>query len=68
MGAISVGSTVLVTGATGFVGTHVAHALDQAGFLVRATARSAKKGEFLKSLVPDIDIVVVPDMTAVSRS
>lgn len=66
MGAVSIGSTVLVTGASGFVGTHVVHALDQAGFLVRAAVRSEEKGKHVKALAPGIEVVVVPDMTAVS--
>lgn len=67
MPVIHVGAVVLVTGASGFIGTHVVRALDQAGFWVRAAVRSADKGEYLKTLVSGIQIVVVPDMTAVSR-
>jgi nucleoside-diphosphate-sugar epimerase len=40
-------TSVLVTGATGFVGHHVATAFDHAGFRVRALVRSAGRAEFL---------------------
>ncbi|EJD46901.1 NAD(P)-binding protein [Auricularia subglabra TFB-10046 SS5] len=50
MPAISPPATVLVTGITGFIGSHVAHAYLSAGFAVRGTARSATKGEHLRSL------------------
>jgi NADPH:quinone reductase-like Zn-dependent oxidoreductase len=66
MPPLSVGAVVLVTGASGFIGTHVVRALDQAGFWVRATVRSKEKGEYLKTLVSGIEVVVVPDMSAVS--
>lgn len=66
MPPLSVGAVVLVTGASGFIGTHVVRALDQAGFWVRATVRSKEKGKYLKTLVSGIEVVVVPDMSAVS--
>lgn len=68
MPPLSVGAIVLVTGASGFIGTHIVGALDQAGFWVRATVRSKEKGEYLKTLVSGIEVVVVPDMSAVSAS
>lgn len=42
--------TVLVTGATGFLGSHVAEQLSQAGRSVRALVRSSSDTRFLKSL------------------
>jgi GDP-mannose 4,6 dehydratase len=39
--------TILVTGITGFIGSHVALKLLQAGFSVRGAVRSTNKGELL---------------------
>ncbi|KAH0476221.1 MAG: hypothetical protein KVP17_000119 [Porospora cf. gigantea B] len=41
---------VLVTGATGFVGSHVVSRLLMEGYRVRGTVRNRKKAEFLKEL------------------
>src|SRR4051812_32918756 len=40
----------LVTGATGFVGSHLAEALTRAGFEVTALARSPRKADALTTL------------------
>lgn len=67
--AIPAGSTVLVTGANGFIGSHVCHELLQLGFNVRGTVRDTTKyawlvetmnsacprGEFTMVSVPDIE-------------
>jgi nucleoside-diphosphate-sugar epimerase len=42
--------TILVTGATGFLGSHVAEQLSQQGRAVRALVRSSSDTRFLKSL------------------
>ncbi len=42
--------TVLVTGATGFLGSHVAEQLSQAGRQVRALVRESSNTKFLKTL------------------
>lgn len=42
--------TVLVTGATGFVGSHIAEACARAGFGVRYTARASSRLEWLADL------------------
>lgn len=55
---------VLVTGASGFVGTYTVQALLDAGFAVRGTVRSKEKGEHLVSLSPKASYVLVPDMSA----
>lgn len=71
---------VFVSGASGFLGvyvfpilpqtpanpSHTARALTDAGFTVRAAVRDNTKGAYLQSLVPGVEITLVPDMTAVS--
>ena len=47
--------TVLVTGATGFVGAHVIEALSRTGVCIRAAVRKSSKIDFLRQF--DIDIV-----------
>ena len=44
------GSTVLVTGANGFIGSHVADQLIQAGYLVRGTSRDTTKAAWMTEL------------------
>jgi dihydroflavonol-4-reductase len=44
---------VLVTGATGFVASHLILALIEKGYAVRGTARSAGKAERLKKIISD---------------
>lgn len=48
--AIPQGSTVLVTGVNGFVGSHVADQLLLAGYKVRGTARDATKTKWAQDL------------------
>ncbi|KII91604.1 hypothetical protein PLICRDRAFT_135934 [Plicaturopsis crispa FD-325 SS-3] len=48
MSTIPSHSTVLVTGFTGYIGSHVAYQLLQAGYTVRGTTRSADKATFLR--------------------
>ncbi|KAK5131796.1 hypothetical protein LTR08_000551 [Meristemomyces frigidus] len=47
MSNIPKGSTVLVTGANGFIASHVADQLLAAGYLVRGTVRSTSKADWL---------------------
>ncbi|KDQ17916.1 hypothetical protein BOTBODRAFT_171618 [Botryobasidium botryosum FD-172 SS1] len=60
-------ATVLVTGASGFVGAWVIKALLGEGFNVRGTVRSAPKGDYLAKLFESygdaFSYVIVADMT-----
>ncbi|KAF7367592.1 NAD(P)-binding protein [Mycena sanguinolenta] len=58
---------VLISGGTGFVGTEIVRQFAQAGFTVRATARSADKIAAWKQAHPeasDVEWIVVPDGSA----
>jgi len=56
--------TVVVTGATGFIGSHVVRALRRRGVRVRAVVRSATRG---LEPEPDLEMVTVPDVGAPVR-
>lgn len=68
MAPIEKGSTVLVTGANGFIASHIVDQLLLAGYKVRGTVRSEAKGEWLVKLFGEkygpgkLDLAVVPDM------
>jgi nucleoside-diphosphate-sugar epimerase len=68
MTTIQRGDTVLVTGATGYIGNHVVEELVAAGYHVRGTSRNAGKAQFLVDYIEKkygkghVDIVDVPDM------
>jgi nucleoside-diphosphate-sugar epimerase len=68
--AIPYGSTVVVTGCSGFIGSHVADQVLAAGFKVRGTSRDAKKNQWLQEYFDDkhgtgkFELVTVPDLTA----
>lgn len=74
MPTISPSSTVLVTGANGYIGFHVIHELLLRGYSVHAAIRSADKvrvlADFVSKKHPEAKDrftgFVVPDMTAVS--
>uniref|UniRef100_A0A0D2XKU0 NAD-dependent epimerase/dehydratase domain-containing protein n=1 Tax=Fusarium oxysporum (strain Fo5176) TaxID=660025 RepID=A0A0D2XKU0_FUSOF len=48
--AIPKGSTILVTGVNGFIGSHVANEFLQRGYQVRGTARDISKAAWIKDL------------------
>ena len=62
------GSIVLVTGANGYIGSHVADQLIQAGYLVRGTSRDAAKTAWMSEMFDKkygkgkFEPVVVKDM------
>ena len=66
--AIPPGSTVLVTGANGFIASHVTDQLIQAGYLVRGTSRDTTKTAWMTELFDKrygkgkFEAVVVKDM------
>ena len=66
--AIPPGSTVLVTGANGYIGSHIADQLIQAGYLVRGTSRDTTKTAWMTEMFDQkygkgkFEAVVVKDM------
>lgn len=60
-------STILITGATGFIGAHVVRDSLGAGYTVRLSIRRARQATQLRQLFPQyagqLDFVVVPDIT-----
>jgi nucleoside-diphosphate-sugar epimerase len=67
--AIPKDSIVLVTGVNGYIGSHVADQLLEAGYRIRGTCRSASKAQALSDLWRKkygqgrFEIVAVPDMS-----
>jgi len=66
--AIEPNSLILVTGANGFIGSHVADQLLEAGYRVRGTSRDTTKTAWMKELFDKkygegrFEAVVVKDM------
>jgi len=62
------GKTILVTGATGLIGSHVTERLLQEGGAVRAYTRYAAKAQFLESLGAEIIVGDITDGCTLSRA
>ncbi|KAF2138215.1 uncharacterized protein K452DRAFT_290798 [Aplosporella prunicola CBS 121167] len=68
--AIPKGSTVLVTGVNGFIGSHVADQFLQLGYKVRGAVRDVQKNAWMKELFTknygegQFELVAVPDITS----
>ena len=66
---IPYGSTIVVTGCSGFIGSHVADQVLNAGYKVRGTSRDANKNNWLKEYFVTrhgegkFELVSVPDLT-----
>ena len=62
---------ILVTGANGYIAIWIAQRLLKQGYTVRATVRSADKGEYLKKTFAEhgdkLEIAIVPDIAVVRR-
>lgn len=68
--AIPKGSTVLITGANGFIGSHIADQFLKYGYKVRGTTRDPKKNAWIQNLFDrkygngQFDLAAVADMEA----
>lgn len=68
MAPIEKGSLVLVTGANGYIASHIVDQLLQLGYKVRGTVRTEAKGKWLKEYADlkygqdKLELVIVPDM------
>ncbi|VUC36530.1 unnamed protein product [Clonostachys rosea] len=58
--------TVLITGASGFLGSHIAARLIDQGYRIRATFRSEAKSQLFRNVLGgnNIETCIVPDITA----
>ena len=67
--AIPEDSLILVTGVTGFIGSHIANELLKRGYRVRGTARDAEKARWINELFEGnfgkgrFETVIVSDMS-----
>lgn len=73
MSTINKGDLILITGATGYIGSNVADQALEAGYKVRGTTRSKAKGQWLNDLLEKkygegrFELVEVPDMLVPSH-
>ena len=67
--AVPYGSTIVITGCSGFIGSHVADQVLAAGYKVRGTTRDANKNQWLLDYFAAkhgegmFELVCVPDLT-----
>ncbi|KAH6642426.1 aldehyde reductase [Boeremia exigua] len=67
--AVPYGSTIVVTGCSGFIGSHVVDQVLAAGYKVRGTSRDAKKNQWVKAYFDNkygegqFELITVPDLT-----
>jgi len=70
MAVIEQGSTILVTGANGFIASHIVEQLVQAGYKARGTVRTEAKGRWLQEYINEkygkdkLELAIVSDMSA----
>lgn len=66
-GSITNSSRILVTGANGYIGTHITKVLLQAGYSVKAAVRSMASSEAIIRSHPEyedrLSFAIVPDIT-----
>lgn len=55
-------SKVLITGASGYIASHIIQCLENAGYSIIGTVRSEDKGKKLKAKFKNFDYEIVPDM------
>ena len=71
MPAVQPPAKVLVSGATGYIAAWVVRNLLERGYVVRGTARSVAKGDFLKKAFASygdrFEVVVVEDIAQVRQ-
>lgn len=67
--AVPYGSLIVVTGCSGFIGSHVADQVLAAGYKVRGTSRDSQKNKWLSDYFDDkhgkgkFELVSIPDLT-----
>lgn len=70
MPVVPLGSTILVTGANGYIAAWIVRTLLDKGYIVKGTVRSEDKGKRLQEIFEKygdkFKFVVVPDITKVS--
>lgn len=70
MAPIEAGSTVLITGINGYIGSHIADQLLQRGYKVHGTVRTQSKGQWVQEYFDNkygsgnVKLYVVPNMAA----
>lgn len=63
MTVIDLPAKVLITGASGFIGSHIVNQLFTAGYSILGTVRTAAKGDWIKRRYPGFQYEIVEDLT-----